>query len=340
MILNQCTAFFSCTKKWFALFIACVFYMAATANNGANPPRIRPGGLTQHDSLNVLDLLVPPDSTSCVLPFNRSGNLILLQASADTMAGNFILDTGAPCLVLNMVYFRYYPMTAMHDEDQNSVSGVSEPAYKTTVRNFTFGSLHYYWEKADVVDLGHIENSKGVKILGLIGLSLLEQCEIIIDYNKSLIYIHRIGKKERKTYKSDLLKDEALYTTIPIDIKEKKIIAETEMGGKKLFFVLDSGAETNILDSRLSEKVFELVDITGRKNIRGTGNNIVEALQGNARGMKMGNEELGVLPVLIANLERTCFALHSCVNGVLGLEFLPLQKIGFNFVTRKMYLWK
>ena len=301
---------------------------------------VRDSNLIKEQPADVWDLLVPPDSTSCVLPFNRAGNLILLQARADSMEGNFILDTGAPCLVLNMVYFRYYPMTALHDEDQSSVSGVAEPVYKTNVRNFSFGSLNFYWEKADVVDLGHIENSKGVKILGLIGLSLLQNCEIIIDYSKSLIYIHRIGKKERKTYESEQLKDKTSYTTIPIDIKQQKIIAETEMSGKKLFFVLDSGAETNILDSRLSEKVFEQVDITGRRNIRGTGNSIVEALQGNARGMKMGKEDLGVLPVLIANLERTCFSVHSCVNGVLGLEFLPLQKIGFNFVTRKMYLWK
>jgi hypothetical protein len=49
---------------------------------------------------------------------------------------------------------------------------------------------------------------------------------------------------------------------------------------------------------------------------------------------------MGTMPVLIANLEKTCFSVNFCISGVLGLEFLPLQKIGFNFVTRKMYLWK
>ena len=289
---------------------------------------------------NILDLFLRDDSSSCIIPFNRTGNLILIKATADSMEGNFILDTGSPYLVLNMVYFRNYPATSSSDEYQTSVSGTSETVMKTTVRNFSFGSLHYYWEKADLVDLGHIENSKGVKILGLIGLSLLQQCEIIIDYTKSLIYIHRIGKKETKTYKSEQLLDKSSYSTIPISIVNEKIIAKTEMEGKKLQFILDSGSETNILDSRLSEKIFDHVDVTGRLNIRGTGNTMVEALQANLKGMKMGTEDMGSIPVLITSLEKTCFSPVNCINGVLAFEFLPLKKIGFNFVTRKMYLWK
>jgi hypothetical protein len=288
---------------------------------------------------NILDLLVRDDSSSCIIPFNKVGNLILIKAKVDSVEGNFILDTGSPNLVLNVIYFRNYPVTVSNDH-QTSVSGVEAQVTNTQVRQFSFGTLNYYWEKADLIDMGHIENSKGVKILGLLGLSLIRQCEIIIDYNKSLIYIHRIARKEAKTYKSEQLRDESSYSTIPLEILDQKVVAKTEMGGKKLQFILDSGSETNILDSRLSKKVFEHVDITGRLNIRGTGNTIIEALQGNLTGMTMGKHDMGSLPVLITNLEKTCFSVQSCINGVLGLEFLPLQKIGFNFVTRKMYLWK
>ncbi len=49
------------------------------------------------------------DSAVCTIPFTRAGNLILIQATVDTVQGNFILDTGAPNLVLNLTYFRKYP---------------------------------------------------------------------------------------------------------------------------------------------------------------------------------------------------------------------------------------
>ena len=323
------------------LIPACFFFCSSLAHNDSIKKssgdtlsfhkKPRPG---------ILDLLSRDDSSSCIIPFNRVGNLILIKARADTIEGNFILDTGSPYLVLNVVYFRNYPVTPLSHEDQTSVSGTSAAVEQTSVKHFSFGSLNYYWEKAGLIDLGHIENSKGVKILGLIGLRQIQQCEIIIDYNASLIYIHRIGRKEARTYRSEQLKNNAAYSTIPISIEDQKVIAKTEMEGKKLQFIVDSGAETNILDSRLSEKIFEHVDITGRLNIRGTGNSIVEALQGNLKGMTLGTEKIGSMPVLITNLEKTCFSVNSCISGVLGLEFLPLQKIGFNFVTRKMYLWK
>src|SRR5690349_23853275 len=46
------------------------------------------------------------DSMSVIIPFTRAGNLILIQAKAAGQEGNFILDTCAPYLILNLTYFR------------------------------------------------------------------------------------------------------------------------------------------------------------------------------------------------------------------------------------------
>ena len=58
----------------------------------------------------VEKILLANDSSSCIIPFSRAGNLIVVKAKADTIEGNFILDTGAPNLVLNIIYFRDNPM--------------------------------------------------------------------------------------------------------------------------------------------------------------------------------------------------------------------------------------
>src|ERR1043165_8521915 len=60
------------------------------------------------------------DSSSVEIPFIRAGNLILIQAKADTLDGNFILDTGAPKLVLNTTYFREYPSISDHSSNEES----------------------------------------------------------------------------------------------------------------------------------------------------------------------------------------------------------------------------
>ena len=110
--------------------------------------------------------------------------------------------------------------------------------------------------------------------------------------------------------------------------------------GKKLKFVIDCAAETNVLSSKLPEKVFDNVTITGRRVLTGVGNRKVEALYGDLKNMKLGNYDLGTLPMLITNLENTCFAYAGCIDGILGFDFLEGHRIGFNFVKRKMYIWK
>jgi hypothetical protein len=280
------------------------------------------------------------DSLSCIIPFNRVGNLIVLKARADTTEGNFILDTGAPGLVLNITYFRGYPITSQHDGEQASIAGSSNGIQKTSVRDLSFGTLQFVRTEADLTNLGQIENARGIRVLGLLGVDLFKQYEMIIDFEKSLIYLHRIGRKEASSYKHQLLNDTSTYRTLPIDLKDNRIITTTESEGRKLKLVIDCAAESNILDSRLPNKFFENVTITRRVKLAGPGDKRIDAFYGSLSKMTIAGLEINNLPVTITNLENTCFALGGCVDGVLGFDFLSLHRIGFNFVNRKMYIWK
>lgn len=280
------------------------------------------------------------DSSSAVIPFTMAGNLILIQASADTTEGSFILDTGCPNLVLNLTYFRNYPVHAVVEDEKATMAGSLASIAKTMVNRFSLAGHPYYRIEAELVNLGHIENSKGVKVVGLIGVEFFKNCEMIIDYEKSLIHLHWIGKKEVVIYQHQMLNDTAAYSSISIDLTDNRIIARTEMAGKKLKLIVDSGAENNVLDSRLPDKIFEQIDISGRITLTGIGNKKVDALKGTVKRMRIGDQEFGSSQVLITNLEKTCFSYNGCVDGILGFDFLSLQKIGFNFVKRKMYIWR
>ena len=284
------------------------------------------------------DPVVTSDTPSCIIPFSRAGNLIVIKARADTTEGNFILDTGAPKLILNMTYFRHY-RSDTEDTESGGITGEAS-ASPTIVENLSFGPIRYYKAEADRVNLGHIENSKGIKLLGLLGMQLFKRFEMIIDYEKNLIYLHLISKKEASTYKSEMLKDESAYNTFPIRILEDKLLTYGEIAGKKLTFLVDTGAESNVLDSRLSNKIFEQVNITRRIMLAGSGTQKIEALYGDMKNMKMGGLAITTLPVLVTNLEKMCFSYNQCLDGMLGFDFLSMHKIGFNFVTRKMYIWK
>jgi hypothetical protein len=147
------------------------------------------------------------DTPTTVIPFTMAGNLIIIKAKADTIEGNFILDTGAPHLVLNITYFRDYKIIQETNEIQTATTGAGASVSRTQIRQFSIGSIHHRKIDADLTNLGHIENIRGIRILGLIGIDLLKQCEMIIDYERSLIYLHHISRKEATGYKSVHLKE-------------------------------------------------------------------------------------------------------------------------------------
>lgn len=286
------------------------------------------------------DPFVSCDSDIAVIPFTRAGNLILIKAKADTTEGNFILDTGAPNLVLNMTYFRDYTSSASANQDQGGITGSTTVADPTIIQNFSFGPVKYANLDADRINLGHIENSRGVRILGLLGLQLFTRFEMIIDYDKSVIYFHLISKKEANSYASEQLADTSLYNIFPITLLDNKLLTTAYVEGKKLMFLIDTGAESNVLDSRLPDKIFQNVNVTGRVTLSGTGSKKTDALVGDLRNLKLGALNISSLPIIVANLEKMCTAYDRCLDGMLGFDFLSLHKIGFNFVKRKMYIWR
>lgn len=84
-----------------------------------------------------LNFLRGNDSLSYTLPFTKVGNLMIVKARVDSVEGNFILDTGAPYLVLNLTYFRHYPQTVEHDAEHTSITGTAGGGVAKTVVPFS-----------------------------------------------------------------------------------------------------------------------------------------------------------------------------------------------------------
>lgn len=285
------------------------------------------------------DPILSADTASCIISFTKVGKLILIKGKVDTTEGNFILDTGAPDLVLNVTYFRSYPVTpADNGDEQKGITGSADFFGKTTVAKFKLGTFNYYKVNADLVSLASLESKRGVKILGLLGVSMFTQCEMIIDYEKNEIHLHYISKKERKTYQHEMITKAKNVTSYPFDLLDNRILINANLSGKELKFVIDYGAESNILDSRLPDKILDSIEVSGRILLNGAGEKKVEALSGTIQGLKLAGLETDSLPVIVTDLEYTCFGDGKCINGVLGYDFLSRYKLCFNFAKRILYI--
>lgn len=126
------------------------------------------------------------------IPLKRAGRLIYLEAIIDGKVGNLILDSGAAGLVLNKAYFTDYQV--VYDTEGGGVSGSTGPLYRKKINEINLGPFKLNGLTAHLTHLGHIENKRGIKVLGLLGISLLENYEMILDVRNLSLDLIPISK--------------------------------------------------------------------------------------------------------------------------------------------------
>jgi predicted aspartyl protease len=125
---------------------------------------------------------------------------------------------------------------------------------------------------------------------------------------------------------------------LPLRYSNQHMVIETEIGGKKLPFLLDTGAEMTILDSRLPGKCMEVFVPRGRSKLVGSDGKKKEVITGALKAIKMGGVELKFIPAMVADLGQ---AFDLPISGIIGYDLLSRGIAVIN--TRKglfsMYLY-
>ena len=274
-------------------------------------------------------------SNEIILPFTLAGRLIMLEARVDTMRGNFILDTGAPFLVLNKSWFRKYGTMAV--AQAGGITGGISEVMTTMVREVQLGDIIYNQVEADLIELNHLENSRGLPIFGLLGLNLFKSFEMQIDYDKQQIRLFRLDKKGKRL--SGQPNDKVLEE-IPFYLSNNTLLIDGELSSVPMRFCLDSGAEVNVLHNRLPKKAMSSVIITSRSILTGTGNRRIEVLRGTMTGTALHKFKVPPMPVLITHLGNMSRAYNLRIDGMLGYDFLSIAPVSINFVTNKITFWE
>lgn len=267
---------------------------------------------------------------SVFIPLKRVGNLLLLEAEIDGMIGNFIVDLGAPYLVLNSTYFRDYEI----DDDYSAGTLVSETDYvrRTKVRKLNVQGLEYYNLSADITDLAAIENKRGVKILGLMGLSLFDSYIFDLNvYTQQLILYKGFTSKK---IENDLVLD------IPIEIRNNVIIVNAKAGDIELRFSLDSGSERNIIDNNLPESIYDGMKIIGVSSVNDGNGGKTEVLRAIINNIYIGDFSMQKMRTLVLNLENMSRAYGSKIDGMFGFPFFTLGRVIIDFKKERLRIYQ
>ncbi len=271
------------------------------------------------------------------IPLRRVQNLFIIEARVDSMQGNFIFDTGALHLVLNKTYFRNGKKS---DASNYGITGGGEQVMTSRVDTLSLGTLFYTDIIADVVNLGHIEDARGIKILGLLGADLFSGLVMEIDVAASVLRLYKPC-----CFESNFQKNDSLYSGVaewPVEAVNDIIFVQASAAGKDLRFCLDSGAETNVLSNAVSNKILKTFSLTTRTSLGGSGSQDISVLNGKLASILVGDKEFRDMPFVLTNLFYLQEVYATVFDGVLGYYFLSKGKVIIDPVQKKliMYFYK
>jgi predicted aspartyl protease len=269
---------------------------------------------------------------SVIIPLKRVGRLFLIEAKIDNLVGNFLFDTGSAQLVLNSTYFRKY-MT-ISEAEGGGITGSTGAIQRTRIEKLDVAGLLYMDLSADVTDLGHIENRRGVKILGLFGVCMLKGLEVVIDINHNELRLYRLDKTGNRTsvQKTEFMAD----LTEKVVVFHNILFVKARIGGKTLDFCLDTGAESNVLNCYASKKVLSTVTILRRSDLMGVGSGEAEVLLGKLNDFVLGEHPILNMQVIIASLGALSASYGYPIDGMLGFDFFEKGEVCINLVKNEL----
>jgi predicted aspartyl protease len=267
-----------------------------------------------------------------VVPMKRAGRLFLIDAKIDNEAGTLVFDTGAKGLVLNSTYFRNYLKSG--GISSHGITGAVGRVDQISVGKIEIADLVFKNLTADMANLGHIENRRGVKILGLIGFNLLRDLEIVIDPGNSELMLFRTDKSGNRL-NSSFPEFKPEYSQ-KIAGNSGVLFLKGTIGGKTLNFCFDTGAETNAISSNSNRNILSTLTITRRTTLKGAGSVVSEVLFGRMNDFTIGDRQIRNMETIITNLDALSEAYGTRIDGMLGYSFLEHGIVCVNFVNSQV----
>ena len=318
----------------YLLFASALFvWVTATAAHYPQKPR----HITFTHAFYQPDPVPYGDFTTMAVPFKRAGNLIIVEAQVDTLVGNFVLDTGAPYLVLNKTYFRDAPHIGR--QEASGINGANDQTFRTSVRHLSIFDLHYDRLAADVTDLSAIENGRGIKILGLLGTRLFSKLAITVDVRKGVLYIHKLDEKGNIPEAEKIITKPDLKTGFKF--LNDVIFLRGTANGQKTWFAFDTGAETNLIDYNRNKKLVQTMHVIDRKVLTGIGGSSYQVINAEFDRLVIENIIFEHDKALVTDLEKMGSAYGYSVDAMLGYDFYSRGIFTINFVKKEfeMYIY-
>lgn len=311
---------FSCCKflrkTLFSLLLLFGFYAASSQSSIAY---LRSGLST--DRLHKL-----PAGTDLRIPFDLVRGMIVMQAQMDQQTGRFILDTGAPLMVVNDEPQEVSRTAAsFHQEIQ-----VGE----TRINSFNWAGTEEKSLEALVLDISHLESAFGRSLQGMIGYNALKRYEVFFDYENQ--FVLRCDPRKNSLHRNS----DPLYS-IPFQLYDHLPVIIVQVGNRKLRLGLDTGACANLIDKKVLESLSEeLFSVLPDEEVQGLDQSVKQVKAVEFKTVEVKDLAMSDVKFLTTELPELHTEDGTTLDGLVGYAFLSRMKFSINYPKGRIFVWE
>lgn len=282
--------------------------------------------------LNTAESLIESEFTieqnDVVLPFELDRGMIYVDAKVDDKQGQFILDTGAPSLVLN---------EKPRPTDNNPYTAQSCSAEVNIglkqIEHFSWAGGQMEALEAITLDLSHLESARKARVDGMIGYDILKKNTLLLDFDKETLALIRPRSWKKWS-------ENPPVASIPFNLVGHLPVVEVELNGKLVRLGVDTGAASNLMSEEVAQSLNQ--DVAHQETmaeIQGLDQEVkrapVRQYEFSAGKNKSFSSKFMLLDLSHLNKDAA-FSL----DGLLGYPFLSQYIVAIDYHRQILLLWE
>lgn len=252
--------------------------------------------------------------------------MILVQASVNHKKGLFLLDTGAPSLIVN-AYGRKHKNYIGAGACGN-INGKWE-----LQRHFKFEGIHLKKVVAISANIRNLELNAGKPLEGLIGYDLIKKYELFLDFRQNRF---KLNKKKQSTFSSG----GKPLLTIPFTLVGHMPVIKTKIGKRNFYLGVDTGASVNVLKTNKLRRVMDdLANDFTKTTLIGVGKTKLERKSAEIKVATIRKMDFHNMKFLFTDINLNNHPKFD-LDGLLGFPFFEGSVISIDYTRNKIFIWK
>jgi hypothetical protein len=276
-----------------------------------------------------------PTNDIIKVPFKEVGHLILVNVEIDGAPKQFLVDNGAPKIILNSKHFK----TKEAENSTGTMRGVNGNVGNISLykaQSFNWAGLKLNDQTFLAMELSHLEKQLKTTIHGLIGYEAIKEFDVLFDYKAHVLTLLKPSKS--LNYIKDSIKKSPMQELALLQ-EAHLLVVPIQIGAKTYNMGIDCGAETNLLDEAHFPIVKPYLKNKRKTFLGGADKEKRKVQSGKLKSLTLGNSFYTKQRTVFNNMQHLNEGYKLHLDGLIGYTVLSKQLTLISYVHKTLYLF-